>query len=69
MQFPLSLLDINLFLSAMVIILLITSELVSPTYWRKQLVFNKKKLRKVAFIVGGLYIITLLIRMYQMTIA
>ena len=62
MDFPLSFWDISLWLAVTAIILLITSELISPYYGKTNLLINKKKLRNVALIVSTLFLITVAIR-------
>ena len=48
MWFPLSFWDISLWLAVTAIILLITSELISPYYEKTNILINKKRLRNVA---------------------
>ena len=62
MQFPLSFWDISLWLAVTAIILLITSELISPYYGRMNLFINKKRLKNVALSLGALFLITVAIR-------
>ena len=62
MQFPLSFWDISLWLAVTAIILLITSELISPYYGRMNLLINKKRLKNVALSIGTLFLITVAIR-------
>jgi hypothetical protein len=62
MDFPLSLWDISLWLAVTAIILLITSELISPYYGRTNLIINKKRLRNVALTDAALFLITVVIR-------
>lgn len=62
MQFPLSFWDISLWLAVTAIILLITSELISPYYGRMNLFINKKRLKNVALSIGTLFLITVAIR-------
>ena len=62
MNFPLTFWDISLWLAITAIILLITSELISPYYGKTNLLINKKKLRNVALIVSTLFLITVAIR-------
>ena len=61
-QFPLGFWDISLWLAVTAIILLITSELISPYYGKTNLLINKKRLRNVALIVSTLFLITVAIR-------
>ena len=62
MNFPLTFWDISLWLAVTAIILLITSELISPYYGKTNLLINKKKLRNVALTVSTLFLITVAIR-------
>ena len=64
MDFPLSLWDISLWLAVTAIILLITSELISPYYGQTNLFINKKRLRNVALTVSALFLITVAIRIF-----
>ena len=61
-QFPLGFWDISLWLAVTAIILLITSELISPYYGKTNLLINKKRLRNVSIIVSTLFLITVAIR-------
>jgi len=62
MQFPLTFNDISLWLAITSIILLITSELISPHYGRTNLLINKKLLRNAALALGTLFLLTVAIR-------
>ena len=66
MNFPLSFLDISLFLAVTAIILLITSELISPYYGKTNFLINKKRLKRAALIVSILFLMTVAIRIYEM---
>jgi hypothetical protein len=61
MSFPLSFLDISLWLASTSIILLITIELVPPYYGQTKLLINKKRLENIALVLGLLFLITLVI--------
>ena len=69
MGFPLSFWDISLWLAITAIILLITSELISPYYGKTNLLINKKRLRNVAIIVSTLFLITVAIRIATVIIS
>ena len=69
MNFPLSFWDINLWLAVTAIILLITSELISPYYGKTTLLINKKRLRNVALTVSTLFLITVAIRIITIIIS
>jgi len=58
MQFPLSFWDISLWLAVTAIIMLITSELISPYYGRTNILINKKRLKNAAVVVSILFLIT-----------
>ena len=62
MNFPLGFWDVSLFLAMTAIILLITSELISPHYGKINMLINKKKLKNAAIIVSALFLITVAIR-------
>ena len=69
MGFPLSFWDISLWIAITAIILLITSELISPYYGKTNLLINKKRLRNVAIIVSTLFLITVAIRIATIIIS
>jgi hypothetical protein len=69
MGFPLTFWDISLWLAVTAIILLITSELISPYYGKTNLLINKKRLRNVAIIVSTLFLITVAIRIATIIIS
>lgn len=62
MHFPLNFLDLSLWLAITAIILLITSEMLSPSYGKTSNRIAKKRLRKVAFAVAILFLATVAIR-------
>ena len=68
MQFPLSFWDISLWLAVTAIILLVTSELVSPHYGKTNIHIEKKKLRNVALTISILFLITVVIRIYEIIV-
>jgi len=57
--------DIVLWLAVTAMILLATSELVSPHYGRTSLLIDKKKLRNVSLIVGFIFLIFAAFHIYQ----
>ena len=65
MQFPLGFYDISLWLAISAIILLATSELISSNYGRTGLLIEKGRLRRVALVLGILFLSTVAIRIYQ----
>jgi len=62
---PLSFWDLSLWIAVTAIILLVTSELLSPYYGRTSIIVNKKRLRMVAISLGILFMITVFIRVYE----
>ena len=62
MDFPLSFWDISLWLAITAIILLVTSELVSPYHGKINLIINKKRLRNVALAFSTLFLVTIAMR-------
>lgn len=60
--FPLNLWDISLVLAVTAIILLITSELLSPYYGTANLNINKKRLKNAAITTSTMFLITVAIR-------
>ena len=64
MQFPLSFWDITLWLAITAIILLATSELISPYYGQTNLLIDKNRLRLAALGVGIIFIISILAQIY-----
>jgi hypothetical protein len=69
MDFPLSFWDISLWLAITAIILLITSELISPHFGKTNLLINKKKLRNIALTVSTLFLTTVAIRIVTIIIS
>jgi ABC-type nitrate/sulfonate/bicarbonate transport system permease component len=62
MDFPLGFWDISLWLATTAIILLVTSELISPYYGKTKLIINQKNLRNTALVVSALFLITVAVR-------
>jgi hypothetical protein len=69
MQFPFSFWDLSLWLAITAIILLVTSELLSPNYGKRNLAIERKRLRNVALTISMLFLITVIIRIYEIIIA
>jgi hypothetical protein len=61
---PLTLWDLSLFTAVVAIVLLVTSELLSPYYARTAIVIERKRLRLVALIVAIIFLGTVAYRMY-----
>ena len=62
MQFPLSLSDISLWIAITAIILLVTSELLFSYSGDINFPLDKKIMRLVALILGGAFMVTVVIR-------
>jgi hypothetical protein len=69
MGFPLSFSDTSLWLAVTAIILLVTSELISPYYGKTNLLINKKRLKNAALVVSGLFLVTVTIRVVDIIIS
>mgnify|MGYP000595483627 CR=1 FL=1 len=65
---PLTLWDVSLWLALTAIILLATAELTSPYYGKMNLLIDKKRLRKVALVIGTLFLILILMRISQIIV-
>jgi len=66
MRFSLTFWDISLWLAITAIILLATSELISPYYGHTSLIIEKRRLKQVALLLGVLFMFTVFIRIYSM---
>ncbi len=60
--FAIDLWDISLLLAVTAIILLITSEMLSPYYGRVHVLISKKRLKNVAIVISTLFLGTVTIR-------
>ncbi len=67
MNFPLSIWDISLWLAVTAMMLLIASEMLSPYYGRINIYINRRKLRNVAFTTSILFLITMAIRIANLS--
>lgn len=65
MGFPLSFWDISLWLAVTAIVLLMTSELISPYYGKTGILINKKRLRNAALSLSVLFLVTLIVDVYE----
>ena len=65
MAFPLGFWDLSLWAAVTAIILLATSELLSPYYGRTRLMINKKRLRIVALVVALIFLASVAYRIYE----
>ncbi|MCK5610410.1 hypothetical protein KAR91_51530 [Candidatus Pacearchaeota archaeon] len=68
MRLPLGFYDISLWLAITAIILLATSEIISPYYGQTGLIIEKGRLRTVTLILGFLFLSTVAVRIYQIII-
>ena len=68
MQFSLGFYDISLWLAITAIILLATSELISPHYGQTSLIIEKGRLRRAALILCVLFLAIFAIRIYEIII-
>jgi hypothetical protein len=68
MRFPLGLWDLSLWAAVVAIILLITSELISPYYGRTGIVLNRRRLRIAALLVAFIFLTTVAYRIYQIVL-
>ena len=64
--FPLNLWDVSLVLAATAIVLLFTSEILSPYYGAASLKINKKRLKNSAITTSILFLVTVAIRIATM---
>jgi hypothetical protein len=69
MDFPLSFSDTSLWLAITAIILLVTSELISPYYGKTNLLINKKRLKNTALAASTLFLVTVAIRVVSIIIS
>jgi len=68
MTFPLGFWDISLLLAITAIILLITSELISPYYGKVNIIINKKRLINVGLATSILFLATVAIRIISIIV-
>lgn len=66
MEFPLSFSDLILWLAVTSIILLATSEIISPYYGKTSLQIEKRRLRSAALTIGTFFILAILAQLYFM---
>ena len=68
MWLPLSFTDLSLWTAVVAIILLVTSELLSPYYGKTGININRGRLRLVALLVAFIFLGTVAYRVYQIVI-
>jgi hypothetical protein len=69
MIFPLDIWDISLLLAMIAIFQLITSEMVSPRFGKLNLFVNRKKLKNVALLVSGLFLLIVAIQVIMLVLS
>ena len=69
MSFPLTFWDISLLLAITAIILLITSEMLSPYHGKINISIDRKKLKNAAYAVSVLFLATVAMRIVSIIIA
>jgi len=65
MAFPLGFWDLSLWTAVTAIILLATSELLSPYHGRTRIMIDRKRLRMVALVVALIFLTTVAYRIYD----
>jgi hypothetical protein len=64
-MWPLGFWDLSLWTAIIAIILLVTSELLSPYYGRTGIIINKQRLRIAALILAFIFLGTVAYRVYE----
>lgn len=65
MMFPLDFGELSILFAVITIILLVTSELLSPYYCRIKVLFNRKKLARAAIVFSALFLLTVSMRILE----
>ncbi len=65
MALLLSLSDLSLWTAVTAIILLVSSEILSPYYGRTEMVINYRRLRIMGLVIGFIFLVTVIFRVYQ----
>lgn len=68
MRFPLGFWDLSLWTAVVAIILLVTSELLSPYYGRTGILINRRRLRLAALLVACIFLTTVAFRIYEIIV-
>jgi hypothetical protein len=68
MNYPLGFWDVSLLLAVCALVLLVTSELLSPHYGRTGIKINKNRLKNAALTVSILFLATVAIRIVSILI-
>jgi len=66
MGIPFGFWDISLWLAVVAIILLATAELISPYYGHLNLLIDRRRLRRVALVMGMLFLVTVALRIINL---
>ncbi len=66
---PLSLSDLSIFFGVVALLLLFTSLLVSSYHSKVRVLINKKRLSRVAAVVGMLFFVTVAIKMMEVILS
>jgi hypothetical protein len=66
MGIPFGFWDISLWLAVVSIILLATAELISPYYGHLNLLIDRRRLRRVALVMGMLFLVTVALRIINL---
>jgi len=69
MKFPLGFHDISVWLALVAIILLATSELLSPHYGQPGMIIERGRLRRAALVLGVFFLFTAAIKIYEIIIS
>lgn len=69
MILPLDLLEISLLLAIIALVLIVTSELLSPRRRKANILINKKRLRNTAIAFSVFFAVTIVIRILSMIFA
>ncbi len=69
MIFPMDLGELSILIAVTAIILLVTSELISPYHRRIKIYLSRKRLRRTAIFFSGLFLIIVGIRIYEIIIS
>jgi len=69
MNFPLGFWNISLLLAIIALILLVTSEMLSPYHGKVNILINKKKLKNTAIVIAILFLTTVAIRIINILMA
>jgi hypothetical protein len=69
MSFPLNFWDISLLTAITAIILLITSEMLSPYYGKVNIAINRKRLKNAAIAFSTIFLATVAVRMISIILS